>query len=125
MDPADRTVAVTGPESIILTARAFDENPHDFLRVIWVGEELQPRFGNVARQTDVLEEDELYYRFDVVEFEINSPCNLDVQKEVVTVYVADAPLEFIGDSVQLSDPAAGGFITTFTWILDFQPGACL
>ncbi len=127
MDPADRNVTVSGPEPIRLSVRAFDENPHDFLDVIWVGEELRANVLNVARQSDILEDGEIEYRFDVIELLINEPCQefAGVSKETISVYVADASLDLVGNNVRLSDPGGGGFIATFSWILTIQPGACL
>lgn len=127
MDPPTRIVTITSDEPVTLSVRAFDENPHDFLEVVWLGEELGATSLNVSRQSDELEDGELEYRFDVIARTIQSPCTSleGVTRETVTVYVADAPLDLTGNNVELSDPFGGGFITAATWILDLRPEACL
>lgn len=125
-NPSDRIVTVTDENEVTLSVRAFDENPHDFLFVVWVGQELGPRVDSVPRQSDLLEDGELEYRFDVIDRTI-APCSeLDgVSEETVTVFVGDSALDLTGNDVQLSDPGGGGFLTSTSWILDIQPGACL
>lgn len=126
MSPDDPIVTVAGPEQLTFSVRAFDENPHDALSVIWVGEEASPLVTSASRQSEVIEEDELFYRFDVIEKTIDPCVELEgVTRETLWVYVADAALDLSGRSVELRDPAGGGFLTSFTWILNIQPGACL
>lgn len=124
--PVTRVVTVDEDVPVTLSVRAFDENPHDFLEVVWVGQELSPTVDSVARQSDLLEEGEIEYRFDVVERVIESPCDEleGAGFETVTVYVADADLDLTGNEVELSDPAGGGFITATSWILDITAQAC-
>lgn len=124
MDPEDPFVTADSPERITLSVRAFDPNPHPNLFYAWVGEETFPVERTANREPgDVLEEGEIFYRFETIERDID-PCGPDLEgedRETIWVYVSDRPLQLQGRNV-VTEP--DGFLTSHAWIIQKEPGAC-
>lgn len=124
MQPEDPVVTVDDGGGVTLSVRAFDENRHDQLFYVWLGEELRATSGVAGLETvDELAEDELFYSYGIIELTIN-PCGSDLEdvtNETVWVYVSDRDLDIQGSTVETE---VDGFVTTFAWSLNISPGIC-
>lgn len=120
-------VTIDSPDPVTFSVRAFDANESDeTLYFLWFGEETDTTTGQVPREPGADLEDGVYYQFQRIERTI-FPCDSDlrgVSRETLWLYVADGEIDRRSETEVVVEED-NRKMTSYTWILDISPAACL
>ncbi len=125
--PSSPRVTFDSADPVTFSVRGFDPNEDDeTLYYFWFGEETDATSGQVGREPGADLEDGVYFQFQPIERQI-FPCDSDlrgVSRETLWVYVADGEIDRLSET-EVVPRDEGTRVTSYTWILDIQPDACL
>ena len=126
MTPENPFVTLDSADAVEFRVRAFDANEADeTLYFVWVGEQIEGSQGQVTRETGGELENGVYHPFQPIDFEV-SACDArlrGVTRETLWVFVSDGPfLSRTGTEIEVAEDR---YLTSFTWVLNIRPDACL